>query len=80
MGHWAGKNFHPTTALWLVPVLLIPPALIEQLSPEGRLVIPLGGGFSQTLTLIVKEHGKVVSSDICSCVFVPLIGDQGWEK
>ena len=58
----------------------IPPVLIEQLSPEGRLVIPIGGTFSQTLTLVVKEQGKVVSSDICSCVFVPLIGKQGWKK
>ena len=58
----------------------IPPVLIEQLSPEGRLVIPIGGTFSQMLTLVVKEQGKVVSSDICSCVFVPLIGKQGWKK
>ena len=58
----------------------IPPVLIEQLSPQGRLVIPVGGTFSQTLTLVVKEQGKVVSSNICSCVFVPLIGKQGWKK
>ncbi len=58
----------------------IPPVLIEQLSSKGRLVIPVGGTFSQMLTLVVKEQGKVVSSDICSCVFVPLIGKQGWKK
>ena len=58
----------------------IPSALIEELSPGGRLVIPLGSAFSQMLTLVVKDQGKIVTSDICSCVFVPLIGREGWKK
>jgi len=58
----------------------IPSALIEELSPGGRLVIPIGSAFSQMLTLVVKDQGKIVTSDICSCVFVPLIGREGWKR
>ncbi len=58
----------------------IPEPLIEQLAEGGRLVIPVGGGFSQTLTLVKKQEGKLTQEEICGCVFVPLIGRYGWKK
>lgn len=57
----------------------IPLSLIEQLKENGRMVIPIGGSFSQVLTLVEKTKGKIKTTDICACVFVPLVGKYGWE-
>lgn len=56
----------------------VPDSLIEQLSPNGRMIIPVGGEFSQKLRLIRYEHGKIVEDSGCDCVFVKLIGEYGW--
>jgi len=53
----------------------VPPALVTQLRPGGRMVTPLGEPFSdQMLTLIVKDAGGSVSRrDILPVAFVPLV-------
>ncbi len=56
----------------------IPEALIEQLKERGRMLIPVGGKLMQTLMLVEKKYGGVVKKEICGCVFVPLIGEEGW--
>ena len=59
----------------------IPQTLVDQLSGEGgRMVIPVGGSFSQELTVVIKRKGKVGKKNICGCVFVPLIGEFGWKE
>jgi len=58
----------------------IPEALINQLADKGRLVMPVGGGFGQTLVLATKSKGKIQTRNICGCVFVPLIGKYGYNK
>ncbi|MFH1655430.1 MAG: protein-L-isoaspartate(D-aspartate) O-methyltransferase [Candidatus Omnitrophota bacterium] len=58
----------------------IPEALINQLAEKGRLVMPVGGGFGQTLVLVEKIKGKIITKNICGCVFVPLIGKYGYNK
>ena len=52
----------------------IPPPLIRQLKPGGRMVIPVGGPFAtQTLMLVEKSaDGKVSSRQILPVRFVPL--------
>lgn len=57
----------------------IPPKLIEQLKDKARLVIPVGGAFGQVLTVVEKDGAMTRSSEICGCVFVPLIGKDGWS-
>jgi protein-L-isoaspartate(D-aspartate) O-methyltransferase len=57
-----------------------PASLIEQLSDPGRLIIPIGPPQTQTLTLIQKREGQLQSRAIAQCVFVPLIGAQGWPE
>ena len=54
----------------------IPPPLIEQLKPGGRLIIPLGSPFSiQQLVLVTKNlKGKVRERAIITVRFVPLLG------
>jgi len=58
----------------------IPFTFIEQLADNGKLILPLGGSFGQVLTLTEKIDGKIKASDICGCVFVPLIGKYGWQE
>jgi protein-L-isoaspartate(D-aspartate) O-methyltransferase len=54
----------------------IPPPLIKQLKPGGRLVIPLGSPFSiQQLVLVTKDMtGKIEERPIIAVRFVPLLG------
>lgn len=58
----------------------IPLPLIEQLADNGKLILPLGESFSQVLTLLEKKEGKLKSTDICGCVFVPLVGKYAWSN
>ncbi len=53
----------------------IPPALIEQLKPGGKMVIPVGLPYQhQELFLITKdERNEIESRYILSVVFVPLV-------
>ena len=54
----------------------IPPMLLHQLKPGGKLVIPVGGRFRvQNLTLVQKtEAGSVMTRQVMPVVFVPLTG------
>jgi protein-L-isoaspartate(D-aspartate) O-methyltransferase len=53
----------------------IPPALIEQLRPGGRMVIPVGQPYQhQELVVVEKdERGETQIHDILGVAFVPLI-------
>jgi len=54
----------------------IPQPLKDQLKEGGRIVAPLGGAFSQTLTVLERKHKKWIEKPICGCVFVPLISGE----
>lgn len=58
----------------------MPKTLFNQLKDNGRLVIPIGDKLSQVLTLIRRKGGNAEATSICGCVFVPLIGKEGWQK
>ncbi len=60
----------------------IPKALLSQLSPNGRLVIPVGPDEScQSLMRVVREGDRRFRQEpIMSVRFVPLIGEQGWPE
>ena len=58
----------------------IPLPLSEQLNENGKLILPLGESFSQVLTLLEKKKGKLEPTDICGCVFVPLVGKYSWPN
>ena len=57
----------------------VPEPLKEQLADGGRLVIPVGGGFSQVLVMIQREKNDFKETEICGCVFVLLVGKYGWR-
>ncbi len=56
----------------------VPPPLIEQLKPGGRMVIPVGGRFTtQTLLLLEKTaDGEIITRQYGSVIFVPLTGEH----
>lgn len=56
----------------------IPRAYIEQLKTGGRLVIPVGSRYSQVLQVIVKSLSGITVTESTGCVFVPLLGRDGW--
>lgn len=56
-----------------------PQPLVDQLAEGGRLVIPLGEKYLQTLTVITREKGRIKTEESIGCVFVPLIGKYGWK-
>jgi protein-L-isoaspartate(D-aspartate) O-methyltransferase len=55
----------------------VPPALLEQLKPGGRMVIPIGLPYShQELMLVTKDRqGKTEIRDILGVAFVPMVED-----
>jgi len=58
----------------------IPTPLIEQLREGGRMVIPVGDRYGQSLLKVVKTADGIVTQKSIPCVFVPLIGAHGWKE
>lgn len=60
----------------------VPRALLYQLAPGGRLVIPVGRDeTSQVLVRVVREgQDEFREEPIVQVRFVPLIGEQGWPE
>ncbi len=58
----------------------IPKPLTDQLADGGRLVIPVGEAFAQTLTIVTKRGKKLDVEGSIGCVFVPLVGKFGWQE
>ena len=54
----------------------IPPPLIKQLKPGGRMVIPVGSRFMMQQLLVVdkREDNKIISKQVMPVVFVPVTG------
>lgn len=58
----------------------IPRTLTAQLANGGRLVIPVGPRYSQTLYKVTREGNRFHEEDVTGCVFVPLLGAFGWKE
>ncbi|MBU0492827.1 MAG: protein-L-isoaspartate(D-aspartate) O-methyltransferase [Chloroflexi bacterium] len=58
----------------------IPSALQAQLADGGRLVIPVGSSGFQNLVRLTRHGPRFDQEDLGGCVFVPLIGKQGWGE
>ncbi len=52
----------------------VPPALVEQLKEGGRMVIPMGERYQQTLYLLKKTEGKLETEALKPTLFVPMTG------
>ena len=57
----------------------VPQALVEQLTWNGRLVIPVGSRWQQELLRVTKLRKGNEIENLGGCYFVPLIGEGAWE-
>ena len=57
----------------------IPPPLVEQLTPDGRMIIPLGARGAQKLTLVRRTVTGFHATPIGDARFVPLVGEHGFD-
>jgi protein-L-isoaspartate(D-aspartate) O-methyltransferase len=58
----------------------VPEALVAQLAPGGRMLIPLGDRNEQQLTLVRRSDDGIEQEPVTRCTFVPLIGRFGWSS
>jgi protein-L-isoaspartate(D-aspartate) O-methyltransferase len=52
----------------------VPPKLVAQLREGGRMVVPVGERYQQTLYLLKKVEGKMETEDLKPTLFVPMTG------
>lgn len=57
----------------------VPEPLLQQLSDDGRLVIPVGDMDIQDLHVIIRRGESFEKKEIKGFKFVPLIGKKGWN-
>jgi len=59
----------------------VPEPLLQQLKPNGKLIIPVGmPEYIQILMLVTKdEEGNVSYKNLGGCIFVRLRGKYGWK-
>jgi protein-L-isoaspartate(D-aspartate) O-methyltransferase len=61
----------------------VPQPLVEQLTPDGRILIPLGERGAQVLTLVERtgerSAGELRHTPLGTARFVPLVGEHGFD-
>jgi len=57
----------------------IPAPLTDQLADGGKLLVPVGGRYYQDLIRVERRGDKLVKENLGGCVFVPLIGEYGYQ-
>jgi protein-L-isoaspartate(D-aspartate) O-methyltransferase len=58
----------------------VPKILLEQLTWNGRLVMPVGSRWQQDLLKVTKLRKGNRIENLGGCYFVPLIGEGAWEE
>ena len=78
-----GANLSPAAApydaiLVAAAAPRVPEALKTQLADGGRLAIPIGPQGHQELTVVQRRGAEFVETRREGCIFVPLVGEEGW--
>ena len=60
----------------------VPRALVGQLAPNGRIVMPIGdpGGVQELVKVTKQDDGILRQESLGGVRFVPLIGEEGWKE
>lgn len=56
----------------------LPEPLKEQLASGGKIIIPIGGEYSQNLMVYERENGEFIESNYGSVRFVKMKGEMGF--
>lgn len=73
-GHFGLPEAAPfDTIILAAATARVPPALLQQLALGGRMILPLGGGGEQHLSLIERRAEGYVESRLDAVRFVPLL-------
>lgn len=74
-GYYGWEEYAPFDAIIVTCAAEhVPPPLLRQLKEGGKMCIPVGGPFQiQTLMLIEKKNGKIISKSILPVRFVPML-------
>jgi protein-L-isoaspartate(D-aspartate) O-methyltransferase len=56
----------------------VPPSLVDQLGPGGRLVMPVGQPRAQQLVLVTRDADGYHETVLGAVRFVPLVGTEAW--
>lgn len=74
LGHPSGAPYDAIVVTAAAPT--VPPPLLDQLAPGGRLVIPVGRGTEQLVRITRTDHGDE-REELLPVRFVPLTGQHG---
>ena len=58
----------------------VPEALLRQLKPIGRLIMPIANDKDQRVLRLIKNGDRVTRKMITPCTFVKLVGRHGFEE
>lgn len=60
----------------------VPKALVDQLAPRGRIVMPIGepGAVQELVKVTKRADGSLDRQNLGGVRFVPLIGEEGWKN
>ena len=78
-GYYGWEEHAPFDAIIITAAAShVPPPLVRQLKPGGRMVIPVGQHFLVQFLTVVEKHpdGSVTMREILPVRFVPLTGDH----
>ena len=78
-GYYGWEEYAPFDAIIITAAAShVPPPLVRQLKPGGRMIIPVGPRFLVQFLSIVDKHldGSVTMREILPVQFVPLTGDH----
>jgi len=59
---------------------VVPASLRDQLAVGGKLIIPAGDRAMQELIMIERTEDNFLETRHGGCMFVPLIGEEGWHE
>jgi len=59
---------------------VVPQALLDQLTENGIMIIPIGNRESQKMVKFTKRKGKILKEEFSNFSFVPLLGEEGWNS
>ncbi|MCX6641464.1 MAG: protein-L-isoaspartate(D-aspartate) O-methyltransferase [bacterium] len=58
----------------------VPKSLVKQLADDGIMIVPVGNRTHQELKIITKTAGGLNTREGEGCIFVPLVGREGWRE